>query len=89
VHNVTLLERYRYTNLLSIEMPQSKSSRALLSYLDECQVRECGRSKRGVKLFVPCRGRKFKRTNVISAILNNKIVGEVYDCKTDSHWFES
>lgn len=60
------------------------------SGIDTCLVREKGRSKRGKKIFVKTKGKKFKRLNVISAIINNVPIGEAtYDCKTNSHWFEA
>lgn len=62
--------------------------------IDKCLVREHGRSLRGVKIEDTKRGKKFERTNVISARIKNKN-GEInhyatlcYKQNTDSGFFE-
>jgi len=50
--------------------------------------REYGRSKKGKRVYLPIRGRRFKRLNVIAACIRGKLICPTkYDFNTNSEWF--
>lgn len=64
-------------------------------YVDECGVdkfmaREYGRAKIGKRVFLPKPGRKFKRINVVGALVNGKSAAiKLYDRSINSIFFLS
>jgi hypothetical protein len=62
-------------------------------YVDEAGVqqkmhRSCGRSKRGVKIFVETEGKRSKKINTIAGYSDGKVLGQtVYSWNTDTEWF--
>jgi len=63
-------------------------------YLDEsgateCYTREYGLAPRGEKIFGEVSGKRYKRTNIVSAQCMDEIIAPfVYDWTTNSTWFE-
>lgn len=51
-------------------------------------TREYGWAPIGQRVFLPCKGRKFKRVNIIAGLLNNKLICPTqYSWNTDATWF--
>jgi transposase len=66
---------------------------AEIVYIDESGVnkhmsREYGRSPIGERVYLPSRGRRYKRVNIVAGLLNNKVLCPTkYTWSTTSEWF--
>jgi transposase len=64
-----------------------------LVYVDEAGVqqemnRTCGRSKRGVKIYVETSGKRTKKINIVAGYCDGEVLGQTtYPWNTDTEWF--
>lgn len=58
------------------------------SGINEHMTREYGRSPIGERVYLPCKGRKFKRINVVAGLRNGKVICPTkYTWNMTSAWF--